>query len=156
MDPENLRNVATPLVASAALGVSLYNLARARRQDRRDLFLKLHVRLTEPELQAGRRLLHARIKSLEDAAHVAANDVQDYDRMNRALAGFDVLGLYVSEGFVDRDLVLREWADSLHRIGPAAEAFIGYRSNGQEWALWPHFQQLRRDAEVFLKKDGRL
>ncbi|MCL3818554.1 hypothetical protein [Aeromicrobium wangtongii] len=135
----------------AALGISLLafglgcvNFARARRLDKRDLFLRMHESLLEPGVVAGRRALYA-IRSADDARRLV-HDEEKLTGVYRALATFDVLALYVDNKWIDEETVLEEWGNSLRRSIEPSRAFIDARYESIQWHSWPHFQDLAAKA----------
>ena len=87
----DLRDVLT----AVALAASLWALLRSYRVDKRDLFLKMHTELLGEVPMAGRRAL-SQIDSDNDA-RVSLAKPDEQTAIYRALALFDVLGLYVEE-----------------------------------------------------------
>jgi hypothetical protein len=75
------------VISVVALGVSLFVLVDSRRRDRRDLLLKLHEQLNAQDRSIGRRLLYR----LAGQPVESWGDDQ-FDRVNNALAYFDVIG----------------------------------------------------------------
>ncbi len=124
--------------------------AGARRLDKRDLFLKMHENLLDPSAVRGRRLLY-RITAPEIADAIVADEDQQTD-VYRALAGFDVLGLYVDRGWVDRWTVLEEWGNSLSLAVEPKALFIAAKYPGKKFHSWPHYDDLAREAVGF--RDG--
>jgi hypothetical protein len=90
------------IISSIALGISLlafcfgiFSWLEHKRQDKRDLFLKINERLAEIDLQRGRRILYRDVNSKEDAKALLDKRPDDYDLANRALAMLDIAALYV-------------------------------------------------------------
>lgn len=133
-------------ISLVALIVSGLTYRDRRQQDRRDLFLKLHERLLEPELQRGRRLLHTKARTVRDVEALRDSSPDEYDLVNRAVAMSDVAAMYVARGYVDRDDFVGEWGVAYGRLWLAAEAFLEVRLRypGGE-AGWPHFRSLGRE-----------
>jgi hypothetical protein len=97
--------VLIPIVISCAAFVfSVFTWRERRAQDQRDLFLRIHERLVDVDLQRGRRVLFQMVQSIEDARALFQDRREDSDLANRALAMLDVAALYVERGYVDRDL----------------------------------------------------
>jgi hypothetical protein len=133
------------LVSLGALGLGLINFQRAKRLDERDLFLKVHERLIEPDVVAGRRILYT-LRSKEEAAALAYRE-EEMTKVYRALAMFDILALYAEQGWINEDTVLDEWGNSLRNsIRPAAH-FIAARYDSVQWHSWPHYRALAAKAE---------
>lgn len=141
--------------STAALAISALTYRDRRTSDRRDLFLKMHERLVDPDLQEGRRLLYERVGSKRDAAVLRADAKEDYQKINRALAMFDIFSMYVSRGYIDRKLALEEWGHSLGRAYAQAEPFIEERASVQSWTPWPHFRRFGPEAHDWHRKQSR-
>ena len=144
-----LLQIFTP--AAVVGGLALW---RTHRSDRRDLFLQLHDQLTSPEVQQGRRLIHEFARNgtgWSDTATDAAAEARD--KANRALAMFDVVGWYVRKKYVDPSDVLALWAPAIvlcwHR---AYEPYIERRRHTEGWDIWPHFEALVEEAEIYLRR----
>ncbi len=138
--------MAAIVISVAAFAINLINLIDRRRQDRRDLFLKLHERLIDPDLQNGRRLLYQRVHNQADAGRLREDHPDDYQLVNRALAMFDVFSLYVEKGYVDRDVALEEWGHVIARAWSRAQHVIADRDQDQTWQVWPHLRAFAGEA----------
>lgn len=103
----------TVILAGAALTVSLWALTFNWMKSKQDTFLSIHDKLIAVDLQEGRRLLFAKIKSPADADRLLAEDMESYQKINRALAMYDVLGLYVKRRYVFKSWVMEEWGSGL-------------------------------------------
>jgi hypothetical protein len=131
------------LVAASAYWFSRYSWKRRREQDRRDLFLELHSKLSSKEQMQGRRVLRERVKSVGDAEKLR-NRPEETSQVYSALAMLDILGLYVDEDFVDGDLVLAEWGHVVVELHSHAQYVLAERrANGGTFrSQWPHYQTL--------------
>jgi hypothetical protein len=131
-----------------SFGVSLYALFEGRVRNRRDLFLSLHEKLIASDLQRGRTLLREEVRNYPAA--VALRNARDgrYQLVASAIAMFDVLGLYVHEGFVDKNLVFAEWGWLYAEVYESGQHVIQERfdnaGNGRK--PWPHFARLGKEA----------
>lgn len=141
------------IIATFALVVSISTFFVTRRRDRRDLFLKIHERQLDPDLQEGRRLLYQSFNGdvIPDFDAMRDGDFDTYSKINRALAMLHTMGLYAEKRYVQKALVLDEWADSLARLAPYARVFIQHRSAAGRPA-WPHLRKLLAAAEKRIKK----
>ncbi|QBJ92227.1 hypothetical protein D0Z67_19310 [Streptomyces seoulensis] len=143
---------ASVVISVAAVVISVLSLYVARLKDRRDALLKLHESLITPELQHGRRavfLMQERGVGVEELSG------EEYAVINRALAAFDVVGLYCHKGYVNEKDVLELWAVPLVRLKYAGAVFLAYR-DGQTAGLpiWPRFRSLADRAEAYLRARG--
>src|SRR4051812_42018121 len=94
------------ITSIAALGISIFVLFETRRRDRRDLLLRIHEQLIGDDPQRGRHLLF----QLGDRPVQELPD-DDFRCINRALARYDVLGMYMEQGHVRKGDVMRLWAE---------------------------------------------
>lgn len=137
-----------PLIFSAcAVVISIAAFVTGQRQDRRDLFLSMHERLTDLQVQEGRRLLYERVHSVDDVVNLRRNEPQVYALIARSLAMFNLLGLYVERGYLDREIVLEEWADPLARCYQSAQPVLRDREqlNGHSRSL-EHLRSFGQEA----------
>ncbi|WP_319325272.1 hypothetical protein [Streptomyces europaeiscabiei] len=131
------------LVAASAYWFSRYSWKRRKEQNRRDLFLELHAKLSSKEQMQGRRILRERVKSVGDAEELRDRP-EDASQVYSALAMLDILGLYVDEDFVDGPLVLAEWGHVVVELHSHAQYVLTERrANGGSFrSQWPHYQTL--------------
>jgi hypothetical protein len=143
--------VVSLFISLAALAVSVVALVTKQRHDRRDLFLKMHERLIDPDLQSGRRILREQIMSAEDASDMRVCDVASYQLVGRALAMFDILGCYVLRGFIDEQLVLEEWGHTYAGVWTHGQHYVAERAVRENltWSAWPHFQTFGEKASAW-------
>lgn len=153
------------VVSSIALAISLaafifsvHNWRERKRQDQRDLYLKIHERLVEIDLQRGRRIIYRDVHSAEDAEALFRERPEDYDLANRALAMLDVAALYEEQGYIDSKLFMDEWGPVYARIRENSGYFIAERiahSVAPAHPAWPHFQSLARRAGELPQTESR-
>lgn len=141
------------VVSAGALALGVVNFQRARRLDKRDLFLRMHEALLDPAVVAGRRALY----DLRDTGQAAALVYKEetLTQVYRALAMFDVLALYVENGWIDEATVLDEWGNSLRRSIEPAEHFIAARYQTIQWHSWPHYRALAEKARRQAMKEPK-
>ena len=146
-DAEAIRSLisgVSAFLALCALALGIVNFRRAQTLDKRDLFLRLHETLVEPEAVAGRRALYS-IKTSKDAELACMNE-KTSSQIYRALAMFDVLALYVESHWVDEKTALKEWSNSLTRSREPAALWLEQRYMDVQWHSWPHYQALATKA----------
>jgi hypothetical protein len=141
-------------IALIALGLNGMTFRDRRRQDRRDLFLKLHERLIDPEVQRGRRLLYERVHSPADAARLREHAPDEYELVNRSLAMFEVFAMYVERGYIDRAIALQEWGRTIARAYDRAEHFLDDRAQHQTWKPWPNLRVFGPAARDWLEQQS--
>jgi hypothetical protein len=146
LSPRDALTTLALFVSAGAFVLGVVNYRRARKLDKRDLFLKIHERLIDPDVVAGRRILYA-LRSKEQAAALVYRE-DDMTKVYRALAMFDVLALYAENGWIDEQTVLDEWGHSLRNSVDPAEYFIAARYETVRWHSWPHYQALAAKARA--------
>lgn len=135
------------ILSFAAFAFSLTTFFLQRAKDRRDLFLTIHQTLIAPELQEGRRKLHALGK--HQIATVHLDDPDGYQQINRALAMFDIFAMYVKRKYISEDLALKEWGHSLSLTWEKAEPFIEARRQHSGYRPWPSLRVLAQKATIW-------
>jgi hypothetical protein len=133
------------VISFAAFALSVFTWRERRQNDRRDLFLKVHERLIDLDLQRGRRILGLSVHTPEDAWELLHDRPDDYELVSRALSMLDVAALYVERGFIDRSLFVAEWGDVYSGLQKASAMLVAQRAHRSStystWS-WPHFQRL--------------
>jgi hypothetical protein len=140
--------VTRDVLTAIAVLLSMLALFNSRRLDKRDLFLKMHENLLGELPMAGRRAL-GHITDKASAAQ-AVGDSEKATAVYRALAAFDVLGLYVERGWVNERDVLEEWADSLSKYRHPKALWVEERYPGKKFHSWPHYDDLADRATAYL------
>lgn len=136
------------IFSAAALIFSIFAWRDRKRQEKRDLFLELHERGHDVELQRGRRILY-RVCSVEDAQALFNQKPEDYDCANKALWMLDIAALYAEQGYIDREIFIQEWGFVYESIYEHARYFINERiarSGMLSQFAWPHFQSFAIQA----------
>jgi hypothetical protein len=143
--------VVSLLISVAALSVSLVALLAKRRQDRRELFFKMHERLIDPDLKRGRQILRERVTSAEKAREMHEHDPDAYQLVGRALAMFDILGCYVRRRYIDEGLVLEEWGHTYAGAWASGRHVVVERAGREAltWSAWPHLQAFGETAAAW-------
>jgi hypothetical protein len=130
------KDLITLAISITAMSLTTYTVIQTRRQRRADTFIRLHELLIQPDVQRGRRLLF----EAAEGKPMPASGTVEWDEINRSLALYDTLGLYVAHHFVDRETTLDVWHHSLRAIREPAEHFIAQRQS--RWRPWPHLSRL--------------
>lgn len=140
------------LVAVVGILLSLYVVERSRLNARREAFTRIHELLLSPEIQQGRHLLLL-IKKGGDVPPVGSSD---WVAINRSVAMYHTLALYVGRRLVDGGLALEAWHHSLRDARASVEVFIEARQACQksQWRPWPELDWLIRKAERYRSKSG--
>lgn len=111
------------LAVLLSAGALYYNWMKSKQ----DTFLSIHEKMISSDLQEGRRLLLSKIKSFEDADRLLEEEPEQYRKINRALAMYDVLGVHVKRGYVLKSWVMEEWGPGLARAREPGSHFIEHR-----------------------------
>jgi hypothetical protein len=146
------------VISLAAFIFSVINRRERKLQDQRDLYLKIHERLVDIDLQRGRRIIYRDVHSAEDAEALFRERPEDYDLANRALAMLDVAALYEEQRYIDSKLFMREWGSVYARIHGNSGYFIAERiarSVEPVYPAWPHFQSLARRAAELAQTENK-
>jgi hypothetical protein len=146
------------VISIAAFLFALVNFLVTLIRDRRRLFLSMHERLIDPDLQRGRRLLVNEVHSVEDVQVVRERSEDDYQLMNRALAMFDIFGMYVRRRYISRKLAFEEWGHTFAKVAEHGQYFIDHRAQSQGWQSWPNLRQVGSEARSWVasvKNDSR-
>ena len=142
----------TVFFAIAALLASLGALYFNWRKAKQDTFLNIHQQLIALDIQEGRRILFQKITSPEAASQLLIDDPDDYQKVNRALAMYDVLGLYVKRRYVFKSWVLEEWGANLSKAREPGRHFINHRKANGVPSLWGNFDKLSLEASILHQK----
>lgn len=128
-NPGSLAELTAAAAAILALILSLAAFSIAKRSERRQLFIHLHELLTDPESQAGRRLLYE-VETNEDLDRLRGGRGDDIDLVNRAVGLFNTLGMYARHRYLPRRMAKRQWASTMKRAWPKIELYLNWRRKG--------------------------
>jgi hypothetical protein len=96
-----------PIVLSiTALIFSIYVFVDSRKRDQRDIFIKIHELLIIDNIQRGRYLLFEKVVD-EDSVKRLTD--QEYRDINQAIAAYNLLGIYLKNGYVSQRDVIEVW-----------------------------------------------
>lgn len=100
-----------------------------------------------------RRWKFGAAREQQPSPHPPATDQFPRDAdIYRALALFDVLGLYVEQGWADRWTVLDEWARSLSAYREPKRLWVAARWPQSSEARWPHYDRLASSAAKYVEQ----
>ncbi|MFL6108973.1 MAG: hypothetical protein ACJ72L_18590 [Marmoricola sp.] len=142
-------------IALLALAINGWTFVDRRRIDRRDLFMKLHEAMLEPDLQRGRMILYRQCGSKQAVEKMAVDGIESFLLANRALAMFDLMARYVETGHIDREDAMEEWAYSTSNLYVKAEHFLAYRSAEAGRRAWTNFVDFAEAAAVWRERNPR-
>ncbi|MFP3461272.1 hypothetical protein R5O87_10520 [Arthrobacter globiformis] len=132
-------------LASFLSGAALYfNWMKAKQ----DTFLSIHDKLVAKDLQEGRRLLFEKIHAPEDVEALLQKDEDGYHKVNRALAMYDVLGVYVKRRYVFKAWVMEEWGPNLAKAWSHAQHVIAHREKRGAPSNWDNFRAISLEARI--------
>lgn len=132
---------ATIYVTTLALFVSIAAFVHNKRKATRDAFLAIHEKMFDLEIQEGRGILYNKIKTLDDAQRLKKYDYEGFRKVNRAIAMWDVLAMYVRRGYLPKKLVLDEWGRNLAKYRERVLLFGQARGKH-----WEHYERLSKEA----------
>jgi len=134
-----------------ALIFSVYVFFNSRVRDRRDVLMKMSEMFISDDLEKGRYLLFNKVT---DKASVDHLDDQEYHNINRALSAFNLLGLYVKNGYISEKEAIETWGWSVYRSWVAAQPFLEHREQGHGYRPWPYFDLLAEKTRETLSRSG--
>lgn len=132
---------ATIYVTTLALFVSIAAFVHNSRKSTRDAFLAIHEKMFDPEIQEGRGILFEEIKSIDDAKKLRQENPEDFRKVNRSIAMWDVLAMYVNRGYLPKSMVMEEWGRNLAKYRERVLMFGAARGK-----RWEHYEQLSKEA----------
>ena len=142
-------------ISVASFGFSLLNNYQQRQQDKRDMFIKMHEALLDPDLQRGRRILNSKFRTAAEFDSMQDQSPDEYQLINRCLAMFDVFAMYVDHKFIDEELVLKEWGHTIARTWEHAEPFLDARSDREHYRPWANLRSLAPRAIKWAEETPR-
>jgi hypothetical protein len=141
-----------PIVLSViALAFSIYVFIDSRKRDRRDIFIKIHELLISDDIQRGRYLLFEKVVDQESVKRLTDDEYRD---INRAIAAYNLLGVYLKNGYMNERDVMEVWGRPVYRAWISAQPFLAWREHNQGYKAMPYFEALARRTEQVLSRDG--
>lgn len=137
-------------IAVLGLMVSLITVLFSVRHSRLEAYTRMHELLVSPEVARGRRILFQ-----THAAHALPKPNEEgWDEINRSMAMYDTLGVYVRRHIVSERLVLGSWFHALCAIHDAADAWLAHRHATGHRNPWPSLTYLLDRAERYHSRQG--
>jgi hypothetical protein len=149
-EPVHAANLSV-VISAAALGISLSTFVISRYRDRRDLLLKVLDRLTTPDQQAGRRLIH---QMASTSPNIDDLTTEQYTLINNTFAILNILGIYYQRRYLRRKDVLAFFALNVARVYSDGQAFLSHRRSFAGVTPWPELDGLAKDATAYLQRHG--
>ncbi len=137
------------IISVAALAFSFFVFFDGRRRDKRDMFLKMHQLMISDDIAKGRYILFEKVTDEESVERLSDDEYRD---INRALATFNALGLYVENKYLREGDVMDMWAIPIYRVWHIAQPFIAHREQFQGYRPWKYFAILAQKAEHELSR----
>lgn len=145
-----------PIILSlSAFGFSLVTYWQQKNKDKRDLFIKMHETLIAPDLQMGRRILNSTHRTVAEIEELRLSSPDQYQLVNRSLAMFDILSMYLLRGYVEKELVLTEWGHTLANTWRHAETFIEARTALEGYPPWASLRVIGPQVAAWAEKNPR-
>jgi hypothetical protein len=137
------------LLSGFAFAISLAGFVDGRKKDQRDLFINVHQVMISKEISRGRRVLLTASEAAEAGDHRAWRGMTDDERdeAGRALAFFDLLGMYVDSGYVNRRETVKVWGPTIVRTIEAGRPYLDERRIKQPY-LWPFLDSLEQRSRA--------
>jgi hypothetical protein len=139
------------VLSVTALTVSILGYRDSRRQDKRDIFLKIHENLIGSDKQHGRQILFEKVS---DMASVEALSGDEYRLVNGALNTYESLGLYVRRGSVEERDVMEIWAVPIYRAWVRGAPFVEHRQHYQGRHIWSNYRYIAERSKSYIRKHG--
>ncbi|MGU3645878.1 hypothetical protein ACLBXX_12995 [Microbacterium sp. C23T] len=153
----NTAELIAAVAAILALILSATAIWFVRHSEKRQLFIHLHDLLTSPDSQAGRRILHTRMKHPWQISLIFRVSPREFDLVNRTLGLYNTLGIYVHRGYVGRDEAFAHWAGPIKNSWPELERFLRWRrDNANGVRMWSYFVWLAQEVGADVPPDMRL
>ncbi|MGH3459337.1 hypothetical protein [Aeromicrobium sp.] len=138
------------LLAVMGLALGLFTVGLSVHQARINAYTRMHETLISPDAATGRRLLFLAYQ----ANAFPTPDDEAWDAINRSLATYDTLGVYVQRRIVNEGLVLKAWFHPLSAIAEPARAWVEHRGAHGVQNPWPSLTWLLERAERYHAKQG--
>ena len=131
----------TLAISLAALVFSVFVFVHNRRGSRRELLLKVHEQLLEPDRQRARRALFEMGEQDKTPNDLAPDE---FVAVNHALASLDMLGYLFYRRLVPRSDVIALWGVTAMRACQVAEAtgMLAMRDEQNRMRVWPYLRYL--------------
>jgi hypothetical protein len=97
------------------------------------------------------------VTTAADVRDLRRANEERYFQANRALATLDVLAGHAERNFLDRELVMQEWAELFALIGGPARLFAEVRAAelGMRGLPWNHLLKFANEAAQWLERPRR-
>lgn len=126
-------------IAASAFALALRTYKFNDLKSKTDLFTSFHEKLIEAEAQRGRSILAVKLKEPEDVGSLSS---ADFVCVNRALALYETLAMYMIKGNLREEDVLETWGLALYRRRNEIRWFMEYRDATHQYVSWPYLKNL--------------
>jgi hypothetical protein len=114
---------------------------------------KWESRVISDDIQRGRYLLFEKVVDAESVKRLTDEEYRD---INRAIAAYNLLGVYLKNGYVNERDVMEVWGRPVYRAWLSAQPFLAWREHNQGYKAMPYFEMLAKRTEEVLTRDGSL
>lgn len=134
-----------------AIAFSIYVFIESRGRDKRDVLIKMHEMLISDDLERARYLLFEKVV---DEASVQNLSEQESRDVNRVISAYNLLGIYLKNGYVKEQDVMDAWGRSIYRAWMTAQPFLDHRENHYGYRPAQYFGVLAHRAKEYLSRNG--
>jgi hypothetical protein len=134
--------VVSIILSAIAVTFSFIVLIDGRRRNKRDAFLNIHEHLISEDQYRGRQLL---LSQTFDDATIENLTLSDRANISRAMAMYDLLGLYLRRDYLIKDDVIEMWGNAAYRAWLKAQPFVERRTRRTGI---PAYQNFRYPADL--------
>jgi hypothetical protein len=141
------------VISLIALLFSAFVFAHNRRDDKRDLLLRMHEHLLTTGQQEGRRTLFEMYEQKRSPDDLTSNE---FNSINYALSAYNMLGYLFHEKYISRSDIIALWGLPAARARRAAErtGFLALRDLQNREPIWPYLRELSDSVEA--KEERRI
>lgn len=138
------------LLAVMGLALGLFTVWLSVHQARINAYTRMHETLISPDASGGRRKLFMayEVNNLPEPGD------EDWGAIDRSMATYDTLGVYVKRRIVPKKLVMSAWFHPLSNIAEPARAWVEHRKAHGVKNPWPSLGWLLDQAERYHEKQG--
>jgi hypothetical protein len=129
------------VISVAALLFSTFVFVHNRRNDKRNLLLRIHEQLLTADQQDGRRILFEMYEQKRSPEDLSS---EEFGSVNHALSALNMLGYLFDKSYIPRSDVLALWGLVTARARRAADqtGFLALRDSQNREPIWPYLRSL--------------
>jgi hypothetical protein len=141
------------LLSITASLFSIYVFMDNRKRDKRDVLIKMHEMLISEDLQRARYLLFEKVT---DKASIQRLSDKDFRDINSAISAYNLLGIYLKNGYINERDVMETWGRSIYQAWMAAQPFLDHREERHGYRPARYFGLMADRAKEYLSSNGIL